>query len=316
MRASLALTMVIIGNGRLIRFTSGEFCIEGGAVCVEGKSVKDFGADAELRQKYPEADYIDARGGLIMPGLIDAHSRARYCMLHHREIPSFKPEESSRLADGLLRRMDEKTNHDELISTALHHARRCIKSGITTVFEHHVSPSDPCGSLITLAGVYRECGIRACLDYEVSSRFGTRHAMAAVKESVEFIEYCEELNIDTVKPMIGLGNSLYLSNEQLEDCIRSANGRAGFHIQAGGSVEEVSFSIRKFGARPLQRLDRLGIIGSRSIVSGCVYADSDEWELLLSRGGFAALTPNLAMLMGGAYKSAALGAVMSERACI
>ena len=66
--------MTIIGNGRLVTRDSANPFIENGAVCVNGKLIEAVGTDAEIRAKYPDAEYIDAKGGVIMPGLINTHN--------------------------------------------------------------------------------------------------------------------------------------------------------------------------------------------------------------------------------------------------
>ena len=57
--------MIIIGNGKLITRDAALPYLERGAVAVEGTLIKEVGEDAALRQKYPEAEYVDARGGVI-----------------------------------------------------------------------------------------------------------------------------------------------------------------------------------------------------------------------------------------------------------
>ena len=44
-----------------------------GAVAWSGSRIVAVGSEAELRAEYPEAMRLDARGGLVMPGLINLH---------------------------------------------------------------------------------------------------------------------------------------------------------------------------------------------------------------------------------------------------
>ena len=60
--------MILIGNGRLLTRNGAEF-FENGAVAVEGRYVQEVGTTADLRAKYPDAEWIDAKGGVIMPAL-------------------------------------------------------------------------------------------------------------------------------------------------------------------------------------------------------------------------------------------------------
>ncbi len=67
--------MNLVINGRLItRDTEGKGYYEHGAVAYEGSKIVEVGEESALRQKYPDAHCIDAKGGVIMPALINAHT--------------------------------------------------------------------------------------------------------------------------------------------------------------------------------------------------------------------------------------------------
>ena len=66
--------MLLIGNGRLITRDPALPYLADGAVAVEGEVIKEVGTLADLKAKYPDAQFVDAKGGVIMPGLINAHT--------------------------------------------------------------------------------------------------------------------------------------------------------------------------------------------------------------------------------------------------
>ena len=60
--------MTLVTNGRLItRDPEGQGYYEHGAVAYEGTKIVEIGEEAALRAKYPQAEIIDAKGGVIMP---------------------------------------------------------------------------------------------------------------------------------------------------------------------------------------------------------------------------------------------------------
>ena len=69
--------MLLIGNGRVITRDSDNPYIEKGAVVCDGEVIVAVGEETELKSKYPDAEYVDAQGGVIMPGLI-----SRRCYYH------------------------------------------------------------------------------------------------------------------------------------------------------------------------------------------------------------------------------------------
>ena len=59
--------MLIIGNGKVITRDSNLPYLEHGAVAIEGTKIVKVGAEKDLKEAYPGAEYIDAKKGLIMP---------------------------------------------------------------------------------------------------------------------------------------------------------------------------------------------------------------------------------------------------------
>ena len=67
--------MKLVTNGRLItRDSENRGYYEHGAVAYEGSKIAAVGEESILRAKYPDAEVIDARGGVIMPAFINAHT--------------------------------------------------------------------------------------------------------------------------------------------------------------------------------------------------------------------------------------------------
>src|SRR5690606_19407683 len=63
-----------------------------------------------------------------------------------------------------------------------------LRSGCTTVIDHHASPNAIHGSLDHVAEAMDALGLRACLCYEVTDRDGEERAKAGIEENVRFLE--------------------------------------------------------------------------------------------------------------------------------
>ena len=71
--------MNLVTNGRLItRDAGGKGYYEHGAVAYEGAKIVEVGEEAALRAKYADAEIVDAKGGVIMPALINAHTHNQH----------------------------------------------------------------------------------------------------------------------------------------------------------------------------------------------------------------------------------------------
>ena len=59
--------MLVIGNGRLVTRDPEQPFFENGAVAMDGTAVKKVGTLEEIKKEFPDAEYVDAKGGVIMP---------------------------------------------------------------------------------------------------------------------------------------------------------------------------------------------------------------------------------------------------------
>ena len=84
--------MNLVINGRLItRDTEGKGYYEHGAVAYEGSKIVEVGEESALRRKYPDAHCIDAKGGVIMPALINAHTHIYSALARGLSIDGQQP---------------------------------------------------------------------------------------------------------------------------------------------------------------------------------------------------------------------------------
>ena len=65
--------MLILGNGRLVTRDEKNPYLENGAVVIDGTTIIKVGNTEEVKAAYPDAEFIDAKGKIIMPSFINAH---------------------------------------------------------------------------------------------------------------------------------------------------------------------------------------------------------------------------------------------------
>ena len=66
--------MLMIGNGRLVTRDAEQPFFENGAVVIDGTTVKKVGDLETLKKEFPDAEFVDAKGGVIMPAFINTMS--------------------------------------------------------------------------------------------------------------------------------------------------------------------------------------------------------------------------------------------------
>ena len=58
--------MLVVGNGTLITRDEGFPFVKQGAVAIDKTRIAAVGQEKDIREAYRDAEYIDAKGGLIM----------------------------------------------------------------------------------------------------------------------------------------------------------------------------------------------------------------------------------------------------------
>ena len=66
--------MLLVGNGRVFTLDDSNPYLKDGAVVIDGEVIKEIGSFAAMKEKYPDAEFVDAHGQLILPGFINAHT--------------------------------------------------------------------------------------------------------------------------------------------------------------------------------------------------------------------------------------------------
>ena len=92
--------MYILANGKLITRSQTHPYLPDGGVVIDGTKIKEVGTTAELRAKYPEAEFIDAKGGVIMPALINAHTHIYSALARGLSIKGNNPTNFYEVLDG------------------------------------------------------------------------------------------------------------------------------------------------------------------------------------------------------------------------
>ena len=272
--------MILAGNGRLITRGAQNRLIGNGCVVIDGRYILEVGDTDQLRIKYPAAEFLDARGGVIMPGLINAHNHIYSAFARGLSINGYSPNNFLEILDGLWWTLDRCLTAEDSYWSAMATYLDCIKNGCTTVFDHHASYGGVMGSLFAIADAAKETGVRTCLCYEVSDRDGNEKMAEAVAENADFINTTRNDNSDMIKSMMGLHASFTLSDKTLELCRENTPPDTGFHIHVAEGMDDVYDSLKKYGKRVINRLFDHDILGEKTITGHCIHINGTEMDII------------------------------------
>lgn len=283
--------MYLIANGKLITRDSAMPYLENGGVAVEGARILEVGETAALKAKYPQAEFIDAKGMVIMPAFINAHSHIYSGLARGLSIKGHNPTNFFEVLDGMWWNIDRHLTLEDTRRSAYTTYIDSIKTGCTTVFDHHASYCEIEGSLFAIEEVAKELGVRTCLCYEVSDRDGEAKCDAAIQENADFIAHCEKEQDPMVKAMFG-GHALFtISDRTFEKMVKANNGRTGFHIHVAEGMNDVYDSLQKYGTRSVNRLLNQGILGPKTLLGHCIHVNPAEMDIIKETGTMVVNNP-------------------------
>lgn len=283
--------MMIVGNGQLITRNPDAPFIADGAVVLDGPTIVKVGTTAQMKQEFKGAQFIDAKGGVIMPAFINTHEHIYSAMARGLSIKGYHPDGFLDILDGMWWTIDRNLTLEQTRQSARATYIECIKNGVTTVFDHHASFGEITGSLFAIEDAAKEMGVRSCLCYEISDRDGKEKTHQAIKENESFIKHAQADPSDMIAGMMGMHASFTLSDETLDLCAASKPESVGYHIHIAEGIEDLHHSLQHHGKRVVERLMDFNILGEKTIAAHCIYVNSHEMDMLRESGTMVVHNP-------------------------
>ncbi|HIR54640.1 MAG: putative aminohydrolase SsnA [Lachnospiraceae bacterium] len=273
--------MIMFGNGVVVTRDAQRPLINGGAVAVgDDGLISALGPTQKLRREYPGAHFVDARGGLIMPGLINLHHHAYYTLARGLTPRPGAGKGLPALLEGRWWRLDRAMNLEDVYHGAAAAFLECVRSGVTTVFDHHASYGAVTGSLSEISRAADELGLRACLCYEVSDREGESKCRAAIQENVDFIREASRRGDGMRCGMMGMHAGFTLSDRTLEACMEALPATSGCHIHVAECLEDTTHSLQTYGKSVVRRLRERGVLGRKTLAAHCIHLNWEDVQIL------------------------------------
>lgn len=280
--------MLIVGNGRVVTRDAQMPFLEHGAVAIEGDAIQSVGEEAELVAAHPGAEYVNAHGGIIMPGLVNCHTHIYSGLARGLAIKGCNPHNFLENLEQQWWKIDRNLTLDGTRACAYATILESLRNGVTTIFDHHASFCEIPGSLFAIRDVAAECGIRACLCYETSDRDGKEKLAQAIAENAEFARWAaaaREAGDHMIAAMFGGHATFTLSDETMDLMAEANDGLTGFHIHVCEGMNDVWDSReRRGGIPPVERLLQHGLLGPDTMLGHCIHVTPAEMDIIRETG--------------------------------
>jgi putative selenium metabolism protein SsnA len=274
--------MKLLGNGEIITLNDKNEFIHDGAILVEGNLISDIGGTAELKSRYPHAEYVNLEHRLVLPGFLNTHMHLYSTFARGMALKGSPPKNFKEILEKLWWKLDKNlSTPEEIYYSAMIPLIEGIKSGTTGIIDHHASFGLVSGSLDLLEKAAIDAGVRSVLCYEVSDRWGKNLSKQSIEENTRFIKKTQKNRNPLIGASFGLHASLTLSDETLEKCSTEAKRLgSGFHIHVAEGIEDVEDSLKRSKKRVVERLNDFGIFSDKTLAIHCVHINSNEISIL------------------------------------
>ncbi len=266
---------LLIRDGIVVAMDGGRQIIQNGAVAVRADRIVAVGKTTDLAAQYQAKRTIDARGKLVLPGLINTHNHAPMTLL--RGIA-----DDLALMDWLQKYIfpaEAKNVSREFVEAGT--ALAClemIRSGTTTYADMYYF-EDQVAETTAKAGVRGVLG-ETIIQFPVADNKTPQDALAY---TAKFIEHWKSspLIVPAVAPHAPYTNSA----ETLKDCKALADRTGVPMIIHVSETQDEGKQIReKYSATSTQWLEQIGVLGANVLFAHGVWLSEEDLAIVKRRG--------------------------------
>jgi len=280
----MAAGSTLISGGTVVTMDRSRSIILDGAVVVSGARILEVGKREALAARYRDADVVDARGMLVIPGLIDGHNHPA----HYLTKGLLDDIATPRRWATRLYPFDVSVDAEQSYWGSMGTFAEMIRSGTTCV-------ADP-GSYQPEATIKAavDIGLRACVTRstrDISDPVKPTpddlngSPEAAVRKVDELYSEWHGAGDGRVRIWYGLRTSGNVSDELCRLVKSHADKRgAGIHVHLAVNPAETADVQKRYGLRPVERFRRLGLVDENLYAVHMGAIDEAEVELVAKEG--------------------------------
>jgi 5-methylthioadenosine/S-adenosylhomocysteine deaminase len=258
---------LLVTGGTIVTMDAQRRVIEDGTVAVRGEGIVAVGTRAEIEARYDAAKTIDARGALVLPGLINGHAHAAMSLFRGLA-------DDLSLSDWLQKYIfpaEARNVTEDFVTWGTQlGVLEMLRGGITTYADMYYYED-------AVARATKEAGMRGVLgetiiDFPAPDNKTLTQAFAYTQAYLDHWKG-DPLIIPAVAP-----HSIYTCSEKtLQDSVALArrNG-APILIHIAEAPFELEESRAKHGLTPVGYLERIGLLGPDVVGAHCIWVDAAD----------------------------------------
>lgn len=274
---------LIVVHGTVVTMDGQRRILDNGAIAVQGDTIAALDATENIAARYESSKVIDARGALVLPGLINAHT--------HMSMSLFRGLADDLSLDDWLNKYIFPAEHRYVTRDFVAWSTRLsllemIRGGTTTVADMYYFEED-------VAEAVKTAGMRGVLG-ETLIGFpspDSANSAAALTYTESFLKHWkgDPLITAAVAP-----HSIYTCTETLlKDAATLAQRyRAPLLIHLAEAPFEIEKSRLDHGLTTVQYLARIGLLGPNVLGAHCIWLDQADVQTLAHFGVGCSYNPS------------------------
>jgi 5-methylthioadenosine/S-adenosylhomocysteine deaminase len=265
---------LLIHNAKVLTLNDSDDIFSPGAVAIHNDEIVWVGPEDSWSDQSEPGELVNMAGGLIMPGLINAHTHA--AMTCFRGLADDLP-----LAVWLTEHIfpaEKKINGELVYKGTLLACAEMILSGTTTFCDMYLFEDQ-------VAKAAHEAGMRAVVgevlyDFPSPNYGPPENGLSFTKDLINAWEKDPLISV-AVEP-----HAVYTCSPDLLKACRdiAVEYRVPMIIHLAESQDEVDQVMGLYGVSPVMHLEKLGLLGAHLVADHCVVLKDEEMDLLADRG--------------------------------
>jgi len=268
--------------------------IQDAAVAVTDGAISAVGPADEVSKGFAPHEVIDARGCLVMPGLICSHTHLYGMALRGSMLNIAPPSDFLQILQRVWWPADEALTNEDAYATALAAGAESLLNGTTCFADTYSAPNAIEGSLDQIAKGSNEVGIRGLVSYEATERRSEKEGVRGLEENLRFIARRDR---GRAMGMISLHASFTVSDRLISRGVEaSQKRRVPLTIHVAEGPNDGYHNMERYGKRTVERLRDQGLLSRRSVLAHCVHLDQKEIGMVAKSSASIAHNPMSNML--------------------
>jgi len=265
-------------------------------LAIQGERILELLPRAVAAERHPQAERVTLPGHLVTPGLVNAHTHASMTLLRGvgDDLPLQRwleeriwPLEGRLMSPGFV------------FDGAVLACEEMLRGGITCFNDMYFFPE-------AVADAARALGMRVSLGIIVVD-FPSAYASGPSDYLRKGLELRDRLGDEALTSFCLAPHAPYsVSDDALRQVgILASELGLPIHIHLHETAGEITDSVARYGVRPIERLDALGLVGPDTIAVHAVHLSTGDLDRMARRGVSVAHCPHSNLKLGSGVAPAA-----------